>query len=312
MASWFEKDEKRRFARIKMPAQVFIRPSQAIIEKQIFYYPVNYQPTAFIKKSKRLEAELKINIASIVEQKDLLENAFQDGILLAKLFGKLVQDISQGKNMAFTKKGMKKLEQISLGFLTNSNLKQNGSKSLHFFELINLKFIAYSKNLIQTLQRSNSTKLIFQDDLSKVFLIDKIMPKFKDKKYQQIALVKSLYLFSELINLYLASYWELLQEHSANQEPNKWHQSLIGISACGLDIKLNKDYALSTKLDIGLFFPETKTYLQLKGKLSRSVVTNKNEKQLNCIDFNFPDYKQQQAIENQQQIYQINRCFIGI
>ncbi len=49
MAFWFEKNEKRRFPRVNMPMQVFIRPCTPSQDKQIIAYAANYQPTSLLK-----------------------------------------------------------------------------------------------------------------------------------------------------------------------------------------------------------------------------------------------------------------------
>ena len=308
MAYWFEKDDYRRFPRVKMPVQVFIRPSQPLQEKQIFTYPANYLPNVILEKIAKTESELKSSIAKIQEQKEIIVPAFAECITLAHLFGEFVQNISQGQNPAYQKSNIQKLTQITQGFQVANQLKKEGPKTYQFFQMMDDKFITYSKNMIKILQKSTSQTFSLSDEIAASFKMDKIIPKFQGDKYQDIPLAKSLFLLSQLLNLYLATFTELLKEHAPETKPNKWQEYTVSISACGLSIPLNKDYPLNSKLNIGLYFPETRKSIRLKGAINRSVPCKKHSLQLNCLDFEFPDYQQQQFIENQQQIYQINSC----
>lgn len=308
MAFWFEKNEKRRFPRVNMPMQVFIRPCSPSQDKQIIAYAANYQPTSLLKKREQIKVELQTSMSAILEQKEVLKPVFDECINLADLFGKTVQTISKGKNPAQNREELLLLEKLTSGFVKIESLKKEGPKTHQFFEMMNEKFIAYSKGLIKVLQKSNNRKFYIYPDLETTFKMDQVIPKFKAEKYKHIPLSRALYLLSELINLHLATFIELLKEHTTMPPQSNWTLYDIGISACGLDIKLPKDYPLNTRLNIELFFPETKKSISLKGVLLRSEADNQLEKQKNCINFEFPNYHEQQFIENQQQAYQINRC----
>ena len=308
MAYWFEKGELRRFPRVEMPMRVFIRPSQANTDKQIIHYPVNYLPTAIVNKINQIESELKINMVNIQEQREIIIPAFTEAIELVHTFGELTQAISQGKNPAYQKDKIAKLSQITNGFLIAKQLEVDGPKTYQFFSMIEEKFIAYSKGIVTILQNSSARKLYTECKLSQAFQVDKVIPKFNLPKYKQMPLANSLYLLSELSNLYLKTFISLLNEHRPVQQANTWFKHDLKISACGLTVDLYKDYPLSTKLDIHLFFPETQKTIALEGTLNRSVEQKNTFLQTNCIQFDFLSYEQQQFIENQQQIYQINRC----
>ena len=312
MAHWFEKDERRRFPRTDLSLRVFIRPILPITGGQILAYKANYLPTSIQSEIKKIEKELKESMAKIQEQREVLIPSFLEAISLCKDFADITQEISKGNNPAYNKEKISTLQNLAKGFQKIIRLKTDGPKTYHFFEMMNVKFIAYSQAIINILKNANSQEFLYSFSLQSSFEMDKVISKFKAEKYQHMPLTKSLHLLFIFINLHLNCFIELLKEHQPKPAPQKWTEYYTGLSACGLDIKLPKDYPLNTKLEIGLFFPESKKSILLKGSLNRSIKCTNSIKQINVIDFDFPSSQEQRFIESQQQIYQINRCILGL
>ncbi|WP_024852058.1 hypothetical protein [Hydrogenovibrio kuenenii] len=309
MGFWFEKGESRRFPRVEMPVQVHIMPSDPIRNDEIYALGINYFPPSVEKKIQKTKLDIWHSVKHIQEQKDILEPVFMEAVDLIDTFGEVIKNACRGKNPARSKpKDTITFQKLLNGFQKSSSLEEAAPRTFQHFDQMNQKFLVYSKNLVFSLQKSSATKFVSTMNFQTEFDIDKTIANFEKPKFKQVPLAQALFHLSQYLNFHLEAYTEYLKDLQIPRTAKKIAPRLMSISACGLAIKANKRYPMSSKVDLLFYFPETDETLKLSATVVRSVTLPSDDTECNALDYYFPTSRDLNIIQRQVELLQINRC----
>jgi len=308
MNQWFRKGNSRRFYRIDMPVRYFIVPTSPIKDREIYATGANYFPSSFHTKvaGQKLEAMHWIN--RIQEHSELLIPVFEEIVDYVEFFGRCALSISEGSSPKSDPGYWMEIKDRLQGFKKAVTLNPSSPKTYQYLQMIEEKYLAFLKHLVNSIDQSTPTKFYVEGHLPLGFKIDEMMSVFSAPKFAKIPLVQTLLHISEYMDSYLETYRLINDDNFLRQHPDDWKQKMANVSASGIAVHLGKRFPQYEKVDVLLYFPEDDRIIEFAGSVVDTRTDEVNHTERVAINFEFPDGNDQDYLQLQIQKQEVKEC----
>ncbi len=308
MNRWFQKGNSRRFFRIDMPVRLFITPSSPIKDREIYATGVDYFPPIVQKLIAEQKSDTLYWLGRIQDQKVLVTELFNEVIDFVEFFGECAKSLSQGINPRLDPKYWVQINQKKQGFQKVEALHQSSPKTYRYFKMIEEKYMTFLESMIHSITHSTASQFEANIQLPYAFKIDETIELFKNEKFAKIPLVQSIYSLCSLMDTYLEAYRQINDDNVMRQYPQEWRLQQANVSASGLAVLLNKRFQPFEKVDVFFYFPSHDKTLQFSGNIVDIRTIDDAYKERVAINFEFPDGKSQNFLQNEIQRFEIEEC----
>ena len=307
MASWFEKNDFRRFRRLDMSVKLFVTPSAPIVDMEIFALGIDYFPNSVKKKIARNQQQLLSWVNHIQEQKEILEPVFLQVMDAAQLLGEATKLISQGKNPLldeeFSQEIMKNLKTVG----RIASLEEPAPKTFQYFFEVEKKLTHFFRLLLISLHKSSPKTYHSFDGAEQKFKIDEMTAKFRQQAFQKIPLVQAIYFMNELVDSYCQVFQELNRDYYLKEHPESWKVYNVSLSAGGISAMYPKRFLPGRPLTSYIYFYEQGRSMTVDSLLARCETNPVEMLELNAFYFEFPDPQDQHFLELEIERIQIEK-----
>lgn len=307
MATWFNKNEFRRFPRVEMDVRLFITPEKPITDLDIFALGIDYFPSSVKNRIKRNHKKLIHWLNHIQEQKEILEPVFLQIVDAAQLLGKSVEMISKGRSPLNNEKMAQKIKANIKSIGQISGLKEPAPKTHNFLFELEKKLTHFYKLLFITLNNSTSQKYYSFNPDGHTFKIDGMTSKFSQDSYQNIPLVQSIKFMNDLVNNYCYVLQEINMDCYSLNNPKAWKKSQVDISAGGIAALYPKRFLPGRPLKSRVYFDNHDRVMEVKTTFSRCETRASKGAELNAFYFEFPQSQDQVFLELEIEKYQVEK-----
>jgi len=120
--------------------------------------------------------------------------------------------------------------------------------------------------------------------------------------------VQAILNLNRLLTVYTDAYRQINDDNVLRQHPEGWTVHNTNISASGVALHFNKQFKLFEKVDVMIQLPLNKEILFFNGSIvdTRKMADGKQERV--AINFDFPDGKNQNKLQNEIQRFEIEEC----
>lgn len=309
MNRWFLKGNARRFYRIDMPLNVFVIPKTSIQDAEIFATGADYFPPSVTREIEEITGKTHYWIDLIQEQKERIIPLFNEAISDIEFFGSCVERISLGLDPRNKMDYWTRINKIQKGFTVLSTIEKSAPKTFAYFKLIEEKYLFFLNSLITAIQNSTPDTFAADTNIPVGFKLDELLSRFANEKFDRIPLIQSLANLGRLITAYTNVYRHITDDNYLKLFPKQWPTYQVNVSASGIAMQLPKRYKQYDKLDIHIYIPSTDSVLHFDGMVVDIRTFDNIYKERVAINFEFPDGKNQNQLQNEIQKYEIKECF---
>ncbi|NCN43334.1 MAG: PilZ domain-containing protein [Piscirickettsiaceae bacterium CG_4_9_14_3_um_filter_43_564] len=305
MNRWFHKGNSRRFYRLDMPLKVFISPASPIRDRDIFATGIDYFPPTIKQLIEIQKNEAFYWIKRIQDQKVLMTTLFEETINTIEFFGRCAEAVSKGINPKLDPNYWMTIKQYQQGFTTIEPLSQSAPKTYRYFKLIEEKYLFFLNTLITSIEKSTPNLFAAQRNLPYGFKIDEILQQFKAEKFSKIPLIQAILSLASYMETYIEAYRQINDDNILRDFPEDWIQQKVNVSASGLSMVMAKRFKPFEKVDIFIFIPIRKAVCNFNGSIVDIRTIENQHKERIAINFEFPDSKNQNLLQNEIQRFEI-------
>jgi len=308
MNQWFRKGNSRRFYRIDMPVKYFIVPSSPIRDREIYATGANYYPASFHSKVAGQKLEVMHWANRIQEHADLLLPVFEEIIDFIEFFGRCALSISEGTSPKTDLSYWMEVNDRLKGFKYALSLNHKSPKTFQYIKMIEAKYLAFLKRLVNSIDKSTPTKFWVEGHLPIGFKIDEIISLFDDPKFAKIPLIQTLRCISIYMDSYLETYRMINDDNFLRQHPADWKLQKLNISASGIAVNMGKRFQQYERVDVLLYFPDDDRIIQFDGSVVDIRSDEKSYTERVAINFEFPNGIDQNFLQLQIQKQEVKEC----
>ncbi len=308
MNQWFRKGNSRRFYRIDMPVRYFIVPSSPIKDREIYATGANYFPASFRSKVAGQKLETMHWANRIQEHSALLMPVFEEIIQHIEFFGQCLHSISEGTSPKSDLNYWMEIKERQKGFKLAASLSPQSPKTYQYIRMIEEKYLAFLKRLVDSVDRSTPTTFYLDGHLPIGFKIDEMISAFKSPKLAKVPLVQTLLHLTNYMDSYLDTYRLINDDNFLRQHPDDWKQKTANVSASGIAVHLGKRFNQYEKVDVLLYFPEDDKIIQFDGSVVDIRTDEVHHQERIAINFDFPDGEDQDYLQLQIQKQEVKEC----
>lgn len=308
MNRWFHKGNSRRFFRIDMPVRLFIAPSSPIKDREIFATGIDYFPPTIKRLIERQKNETLYWINRIQDQKEIISALFQETIEAIEFFGKCAESVSKGINPKIDPTYWMQINQRLTGFQTIETLKASSPKTYGYFKLIEEKYLLFLQSIADSISNSTPTEFKANANLPYGFKIDETLELFKSEKFAKIPLIQAILALSTFMDTYVEAYRQINDDNIMRQFPQEWKLQHANVSASGIALLMNKRFKNFEKVDVFFYFPAQNVTLSFNGSIVDVRSIDDQYKERIAVNFEFPDGKTQDFLQNEIQRYELEEC----
>lgn len=291
-----------------MPVKLFIVPQTSIQDAEIYATGADYFPPGVLSKIEDYKTETLSWVDQIQDQKVIVSRIFNEAIDNIEFFGASVEKMSLGLNPRNNMDYWVRIKQMKQGFNTVHELENAAPRTFKYFQLIEDKFVYFSKSLIACITNSTEQELYIDQDIPVGFKIDEVLDQFNDEKFARIPLVQALKFLGKLINAYTDIYRQIVDDNTLRQFPELWKTQHINVSASGMAASLDKRFKQYDKLDVFFYFPEPDHKLHFEASVVDIRTIDATYKERIAVNFDFPDGDFQDQLQSEIQKFEIREC----
>lgn len=308
MNRWFHKGNSRRFYRLDMPLKVFVAPASPIRDRDIFATGIDYFPPTVKQLIELQKNNAFYWIDRIQDQKVLMTNLFEETINTVEFFGRCAEAVSKGINPKLDPSYWITIKQHQQGFTTIEPLRETAPKTYRYFKLIEEKYLYFLNSLTESIDKSSPTLFAAKRSLSYGFKIDEILEQFKSEKFKKIPLIQAILSLASFMDTYIEAYRQINDDNILRDFPEEWQQQNANVSASGLALILSKRFKPFEKVDVFIFIPHRNAVCSFSGSVIDIRTLDNQYKERVAFNFEFPDSKNQNLLQNEIQRFEIEEC----
>lgn len=308
MNRWFHKGNSRRFYRLDMPLKVFVAPASPIRDRDIFATGIDYFPPTVKQLIELQKNDAFYWIDRIQDQKVLITNLFEEILQTIEFFGRCAEAVSKGINPKLDPSYWITIKQHQQGFTTIEPLRETAPKTYRYFKLIEEKYLYFLNSLTDSIDKSNPALFAAKRSLSYGFKIDEILEQFKSEKFKKIPLIQAILSLASFMDTYIEAYRQINDDNILRDFPEEWQQQNANVSASGLALILSKRFKPFEKVDVFIFIPIRNVVCIFSGSVVDIRTLDNQYKERVAFNFEFPDSKNQNLLQNEIQRFEIEEC----
>lgn len=308
MNRWFHKGNSRRFYRLDMPLKVFVAPASPIRDRDIFATGIDYFPPTVKQLIELQKNDAFYWIDRIQDQKVLMTNLFKKILQTIEFFGRCAEAVSKGINPKLDPSYWITIKQHQQGFTTIEPLRESAPKTYRYFKMIEEKYLYFLNSLTESIDKSSPALFAAKRGLSYGFKIDEILEQFKSEKFKKIPLIQAILSLASFMDTYIEAYRQINDDNILRDFPEEWQQQNANVSASGLALILSKRFKPFEKVDIFIFIPLRNVVCFFSGSVIDIRTLDNQYKERVAFNFEFPDSKNQNLLQNEIQRFEIEEC----
>lgn len=308
MNRWFHKGNSRRFFRIDMPIKIFIIPSSPIQDYEIYASGINYFPGYIEKEIESYSDKTLYWMERIQEHKQVTSSLFHECINDIEFLGHCIRTMTRGLNPRKDPNFMETLNHHLRGFSTIETIHDSAPKTYNYFKMIEEKFMVFMHAVGEAVMNSTPDKFYGDRNLPKKFKSDRIETIFNTEEVEKVPLVQAILNLSRLLDVYAEIYRHINNDNVLRQYPEEWAVHDTNISASGVALYFNKQFKMFEKVDVLIQLPLSKEILFFNGSIVDIRRMDKDNQERVAINFDFPDGRNQNLLQNEIQRYEIEEC----
>lgn len=308
MNRWFHRGNSRRFFRIDMPIKIFIIPSAPIQDYEIYASGINYFPGYIEKEIETYSDQTLYWMERIQEHKQVTSALFHECLNDIEFLGYCIKTITRGLNPRKDPNFKETLNHHLQGFSSIETIHDSAPKTYNYFKMIEEKYMIFMYAIGEAVMNSTPDKFSGDHNLPTKFKSDRIETIFSSEEVEKVPLVQAILNLNRLLTLYTDIYRQINHDSVLRQYPEDWTVHQTNISASGVALYFNKRFKLFEKVDVLIQLPLNKEILFFNGNVVDIRWTDKENQERVAINFDFPDGKYQNLLQNEIQRYEIEEC----
>jgi len=291
-----------------MPIKIFIIPSSPIKDYEIYASGINYFPDYIEKAIEKHTDQTLYWMERIQEHKQVTSALFHECLNDIDFLGHCIRTMTRGLNPRKEANFTETLNHHLRGFSTIESIHDSAPKTYNYFKMIEEKYMVFMYAIGEAVMNSTPDKFYGDPNLPKKFKSDRIETVFSGEEVEKIPLVQAILNHNRLLTVYTDAYRQINDDNVLRQHPEGWTVHNTNISASGVALHFNKQFKLFEKVDVMIQLPLNKEILFFNGSIvdTRKMADGKQERV--AINFDFPDGKNQNKLQNEIQRFEIEEC----